>query len=46
MKTKTPTPTEKPMADRRDHSFARFIFIDLVDLWHRFIRPFLGGRRG
>ncbi len=34
------------MKERRSHRFARILFIDLADLWHRIIRPRLGVGRG
>ena len=32
--------------DRRGRRRFRILFIDLADLWGRFIRPLLGGGRG
>ena len=32
--------------DRRGRRRFRFLYIDLVDLWGRFLRPLLGGGRG
>lgn len=29
--------------ERRTHHHARILFIDVADLWGRFLRPFFGG---
>jgi hypothetical protein len=29
--------------ERRSHGFLRFLWIDVADIWRRFVRPFLFG---